>query len=332
MNIYYSSSIRNRECLQDKGRKVGIKQWVDWRFEYLGRSYIIPCIYRFNEGIVIDILQPLNQEEIEAFIEKYKDAEDRELTRYEEEQIEREHPCRKFTLREIWLNGKCINHIFGSSSAQFLAGIYEEKCLLPLKEAYKAYLGACTSFSCQRVCINYPTSRRKKNRIKYFGRRQSIKTLKFNIDEEWISHAIEKSFLLGEEEAKYQISFTHPITGMLHDIKFDWEEAIEIPMPRSKEGKVYGQLASYCINPSLEAGEWLEFDNTTHYEKVAETRPEIMGGADGPTAIFITGKSSFKHYDLCYSTLSSNPTNKTFQLQCLHTIEVKEQTYSFNVE
>lgn len=341
MKVYYDASIWERQSSHKINEKPGIKQWVNWRFNYLGKEYIIPCIYRFNKGIVMDIIQPLEERAIQEFKEKYKCLDEEELSVFEEEQIERDRPYKQVKLEKIWINEECIDGGWGSTGATYLAGYNEEERLLTVRESYSKHLQDYDSFHFQRIRISYPKIKRDKNRRKHFGRGQRIEHLKFTTRSEYRNTSIGESFTLSKENPRYEMTFVHPITAKKHQLSFKWEESIELSMPKIRKGKVYGELGSYKVIPALEKHESLIFDQSMQFEQVEEHKKGhyskeggsigIIGGASGPTAIFLARKKDTTPIQYCYSKLSDCMQSHTFYLESIRTLETKGQTYIFNI-
>lgn len=340
MKVYYSEAIGRQQEHHHMGEKAGIKQIVNWHFTYLDREYMIPCIYRFSQGIVVDILQPLDQEEVKGFMEKYKDIDSEELSSFDEKRIERERPYGPVEIRDIRFNGKRGNRGWRSTGGICLEGYHiEEESAGKLKEAYKEYLEAYESFGYQRMCISYPKAKRGKNRIRLFGRNHRLKGIELITSEQYINYPIGLSFTLNEKKPEHKVNFIHPITGKEHQLAFTWQESVEVPIPKAKLGKVYAQMASYQVFQELGLGEQLIFDQAMQFEQVEEQEKAymptargsigIIGGACGPTAIFIAGKNRTKETQYCYSKLSDQIENCIFYLEGIRILKAKAQSYIF---
>lgn len=339
IKVYYDASIWDREILHKQGMKPGIKQKVDWRFNYLEREYIIPYIYRFSKGIVLDIVTPLGEEEIQTFIKKYEHLNEEELSISQEEQIEMDRPYKYIEPRQVWINGECTTRGWSSTSAVLLPFQDEDESMLRIKEAYRDVLKSYEFFSCQRICIPYPNNIRGYKRIRHFKRGDQIKSLKFTTHKQYRTYPIDESFTLTKLKPEIDISFTHPITGEIHKIEFKWEEQIEIPFPKAEIRKVYGEMASYRITPLLGEEEYLEFDQSMQFKqrKISTQKyvPEstgsigIIGGASGPTSVFIAKGKDANKIRYCYSKLSEHPENHTFYLKGIRVLAVREKNYEF---
>ena len=64
MKVYYDASIWERQSSHKINEKPGIKQWVNWRFNYLGKEYgelgsykVIPALEKHNAVINSAMLQ-----------------------------------------------------------------------------------------------------------------------------------------------------------------------------------------------------------------------------------------------------------------------------------
>ncbi|MBE6024677.1 MAG: hypothetical protein E7231_16135 [Cellulosilyticum sp.] len=342
MKVYYESSLWYRRDKQGEKEQEGLKQKVNWQFEYLGQKHIIPYIYQFNKGIVVDIIAFLDEAKVEAFFKKYEHINEDELTNAERIHIEEECPNSKVDLNQIWLNGKRVNHGYSSSSASLLPN-RENKEVLEIKEIYKDILEGYSYFSCQRVRIPYPTPNRGYKRIKAFRRGKPIDSLRFTTRKQYKTYSIDKSFTLNKEQPEYELSFEHPVSTKVHTIVFKWEEQVEIPLKHVASGKIYSETASYKVTPEIEVKESLIFDTSMQYRQKEKNSggyfPQavgsigIIGGSCGPTALFVTGKkgkeTDEKLVRYCFSKPSMDRETTQFYLESIRVQTVDCKIYEF---
>ena len=76
--------------------------------------------------------------------------------------------------------------------------------------------------------------------------------------------------------------------------------------------------------------EQVEEHKKGHYSKEGGSIG-IIGGASGPTAIFLARKKDTTPIQYCYSKLSDCMQSHTFYLESIRTLETKGQTYIFNI-
>ena len=92
-----------------KGTDPGEELRLDREFEWNGHRWRIPALYRCRQGLVVDFAMEVPQEELRAFMKKWGIAEDgectRTLTRAEERQMEQENPLDGGFCAELVLNG-----------------------------------------------------------------------------------------------------------------------------------------------------------------------------------------------------------------------------------
>lgn len=342
MKVYYDSSLWDAEDMEQENREIGKKQRVNWQFEYLGRNYIIPCIYRFSKGIVMDIINPINEKEFEVFMDQYRDVDRGMLSRYEQEKIELESPFKHISINQIWINGQIERGKMSSSGQSFIPKEDRDTSLLEIKEAYSEILKDDEGFNFTRVCIDYPTNKRGYKRLRCFSKRTKIKRLKLITNKQYRTYPIEKRFTLSSLQPEYELTFTHPITKQIHKLAFKWEKQIEIPHPNSDGNKIYGETATYQIIPPLEGGEVLQFDQSMQYVEREDPRQKymptatnsvsigIIGGARKPTASCVTKGREAESIKYCCSQLSEDQNSHTFYLEAIHTVTVKEKIHHFS--
>lgn len=353
MKVYYGSSLWYKGNKANDVSKAGIRQEVNWQFNYLGRDYIIPYIYHFSRGIVIDIIGFIDDEKLQAFYDQYKDIDEDNLSDMEYKAIEAERPYGEVEIQEIWLNGKKVMHGFGATMGCLLPFGDEDEMMLLIREAYKEKLQGKQYFNCQRVCVDYPNTRGHK-RLKQFKKGNPLKSLKLVTRKQYKLHPINESFTLTQLSPVYETSFSHPITGNLHKVELKWEESIEMPFRHMPGRKLFAEGASYRIIPPLDQEERLEFDASMQYteerqEPEAGFLPQatgsvaIIGGACGPTAIFCAApivkesdidgeleeqkEHATKGY--CFSKLGMNEGEQLFYLNGLRMLVNDSSTYEF---
>lgn len=340
MKVYYSASLWDRP----RG-KAGTKQVLNWSFNHLGKKRIIPCIYRFSKGIVFDIITPLEEDELKAFVKKAEEINEEELSENQRRQLEQEHPYRQVSLAEIWINGEWVQEGFESTSSISMPFLRSDETLMPLSKVYRSSLkdGAC--FACQRIRVSYPREATGIQKLKRRERGDKINSLKLVTREENIFYPLEQQFELSEAKSHCEIKFLHPTTGKEHTLYFQREENFEVPRVPTKEERFYVTTAVYEITPPLGEGEHLEFDTSMSYKRQS-THPyapestssiAIIGGARGPTSLFIAGREKEERkgthnlpLQYCFSKMSIEESNsKMFVLQGLIIKESSRELYEY---
>ena len=311
MKVYFDSSLRTGA----KGLP-GLRQRTGWRFAHLGRELLIPAVYRFPQGLVFDLLIPLDEEALRAFYEKYQDLE--EASGVLERQIEQENPCKALELRELWVNGARCEGWSYSFSPRLPEGFQEPSGELePVVKAYRAALAGRAYFGCQRVCVPIPAESRWQRLCRRLHP-PKIRSLRL------VTEAVERfcpmkiQFTIRPEEATEGWSRTeqlvHPVTGETHTL---WFQSAETQVVKRSQPVLYLTSVSYEVEPPLGEGERLQFDSSIQYRPPRENQfqpqamndvlvagldpaPEaasigIIGGADGPTAIFCASREAVQN-------------------------------------
>ena len=75
---------------ETQGREIALKQEFFWG----GRRWLLPSLYLFEQGVILDVLLEASAEELSAFIEKWDllHEQEHDFSELEREQIEQEHP------------------------------------------------------------------------------------------------------------------------------------------------------------------------------------------------------------------------------------------------
>ncbi len=293
MRVYYDSSLW--------GKKKGIggmAQRTGWQFEHLGLTRHIPCIYKFTNGIVFDLLTLLDENSLRAYFEKYSNMEDR-LSPVEKRCAMQDHPFRDISIREIWIDGYRVEEGYSSSSSASVPFAGEGRELEEIREAYRSALNGTDCFSCSRFCVPYPKASSLLHKLLRTLRLGRVHTLKLITHEQHRFYPIVLNFTLSEEEGEKSISFVHPVTGTTHILYLQPGKAFELPKDLHIRQSFRCMEASYEIQPPLRQNDCLQFDSSTSYtpeppdafSPAACSSIGIIGGADGPTAIFVAGKS-----------------------------------------
>lgn len=346
MKVYYSQEIDRDFYQHNKKKKVGRKQYVNWRFEHMGKKCMIPYIYRFSKGIVFDLITLLDEEEIRAYMKKYEQIDGSQLSDLECELIEQEGPYNHLSIREVWINGELVTSGFCASGKCHISFLEKDYSMSAIARAYRMQLEGSKCFYCQRFCVKYPSKAKGYRRLRRVKGKDKIKALKLVTREEYKLYPMEKTFTLMEENPEYEMTFTHPLTEIEHKVCFERDEEIDFPAPEGiGQEEIYAVSAQYTVVPPLGKNEELEFDSTMQYvpskkEAVEEGYlpesmggVEIIGGSDGPTVLFVTStmkpkeEEVTKHY--CLSKCSTSRQNGTFYLRGIRILKQNERSYEF---
>lgn len=296
MKVYYSSN------LWSKGKGLwGWPQRTNWQFEYAGTKRYIPVIYRFSKGIVFDVITILNETKIREFLEKHKTTEEEKLTPLQKRLIEQEHPYQAVQLSKIWINGKQVENGYSSSSTMSIPWLKQDDVLVPMRKAYSFILKNTTCFACERYCVPYPETDSGFQKVLRFLRLDRVNEIKLSTYPVHRFYPLDIHFTMSVDEKEKEIHFTHPVTGTKHKLYFQNANSMKIPIGAHQERDLYIMKSMYEIEPALPQGDTLQFDSSIQYidmPEIAEAKYSpssvasigIIGGADGPTSIFISSK------------------------------------------
>lgn len=300
MNIYWNANERNNKGLP------GRKQPIDYYFDYAGKRRCIPAIYRFPEGIVFDILTMLDEAELRAFLDKYQGMEEA-LTPAQRRAVEGEHPYQAVSLREIKINDNRPLNGWSSTSSFHLPWMESYAQLEKEAKAYKNQLEGASCFVCERFTFPFcPEPISKWQRLRRWLFPKQINRIVIEISKTTRFLPIESSFTLPYDFSDVHIeTFRHPQTQMLHTLYFQGIEHEEVQLPTDRKRKtLHATWLSYEIDPALPEGDRLQFDSSIQWEpepieangfyhhSTSAAAIGIIGGADGPTAIFLAGQNN----------------------------------------
>lgn len=297
MKVYFTSS------LWCKGKGFwGFSQRTNWQFEYKGAKCYIPAVYRFSGGIVFDVITILDEIKLRKFFEKYEDIE-ATLTPLQRRCLEQEHPYQAIPISEIWINGKQVIDGYSSSSAMSIPWIGQDEKLTFVQKAYSSILKDVTCFACERFCVPYPPADSKIQKLLRFLRMDKVSGIKLLTYPVKRFIPLDIHFEMSVDEKEKQLCFNHPITGIKHILYFQGADFIELPVEASGNRNLYILQSMYEIEPALPQGDNLQFGSSI--DKLLEITDDkfmpassasigIIGGADGPTSIFISSKEDEK--------------------------------------
>lgn len=296
MKVYYNSS------LWGKGKGLhGLPQKIYWQFEYAESKRCIPVIYRFPKGIVFDVVTFLDEARLREFFEKYKAMEET-LSPLQRRCAEQEHPYQNVPIKEIWINGKRAESGHSSSSAISIPWARQDDKLTLVRKAYSSILKDTACFACERFCVPYPETDFKDQKFMRFFRLDRVNSVKlFTHSVQWFS-PLNIHFEMSGKENQNKFCFKHPITGRTHTLYFQNAEFVEIPLGADGNRSFYAAQLMYEIEPALPQGDTLQFNSSVQYMEPSEDKFSptaassigIIGGADGPTAIFVAARNKEK--------------------------------------
>lgn len=344
MKIYYDSS------LWRKGK--GLRGWIqrtNWQFEDAGMKRYIPAIYRFSRGIVFDVITIIDETKLRKFFEKYEGIEET-LTPLHKRCVEQEHPYQAVPISKIWINGKQVEGGYSSSGAISIPWVRQDDKLILVRKIYSSILKDTACFACERFCVPYPPADSKIKKLLRFLRMDRVSKIKLSTYPVIWFFPLDIHFEISVAEKEKQLCFNHPVTGIKHTLYFQSAKSMELPSGGGKNRDLYIMQSMYEIEPALPQGDILQFGSSIQYTEAAEISDDrfspatassigIIGGADGPTSIFISSKREEKAvpYGLhglplhnCYSVPSFEKEEiSNFVLEGINTKDRDSNEYSF---
>lgn len=326
MKVYYDSSLWS----EGKGL-CGFPQKVNWQFEHGGVRRFIPVIYRFSKGVVFDVITITDEIKLNEFFEKYESIEE-QLTSIQKRCAEQEHPYQAVPIKEILINDKQSGN-YSSSGTISIPWLQNDDELKLLRKSYSFILKDVTCFACERFCVPYSNTKSIGQKLLNIFRINKVKSLKLS------TYPVQKFFPLNIhfqmliEEKQKEISFKHPVSGITHILYYQDVEFVEMPLCRDENRKLYVAQSLYEISPELPQGDTLQFNSSIQYSETQEDKFSptaassiaIIGGADGPTAVFITAKNKEKMIPVGIHEL---PLHSCFSVPKLY----KKSTSNFVIE
>lgn len=299
--------------------RPGIEMPIQRRFDWNGQTVYVPSVYSCAKGLVVDICVEVSADRIHAFMEKWNlspENDGSECTDEERMLAETENPLQIPFSPEVMVNGRMLrsNHGCGLSWNPCVAegndpqakGILEHYALDP----------AC-GWVVSRCSFLWRRSRRPQ--VQTLGLTLRADTIAFPGTKFRVSFAGER------------FAFIHPKTGQQHYLTVQEYERKQMPV----EGFVDGAFEypnhyiamSYTISPELPRGTISLADrvqgdrprkkrkNPCEPETIADCMAiGIIGGADGPTAIFVAGQEHSELYAVCSSLHFSDEYDAEWQI------------------
>lgn len=304
-------------------KEYPINQAVDW----CGETWRLLSLYTCEKGLVIDYCKQIDPAELAAFIEKFQAAGLEE--NFDEEVFERmqlDNPTVPNAMLEVY-RGACKLQSLGSSGIHYqpLAMDGEEPTNDPLSLACMEHyqLDQNVAYTFSRAHFLWDE-----------GHVQELSGLKVTFSEQIVSVSGEHFTLTGE---KQNIPLTHPISGKKYTLHIDRIEAGELSqdvlewMGEKMVYPKYFETVHYAFDPPCEnvndSGSngcdqkiydpcivlqaCVKGDSPIPKKecKKAAASVSVIGRADGPTSIFVMGRSKSEiHLNSICSPLFFEPT------------------------
>ena len=291
--VYYEHGFWNRNAKGKPGEEIAINKNFSWGDEI----WHIPAVYSCTKGLVVDFCIEIQSEKEKAFIDKWYPvlSKDENISNELREQIEQENPIDVNFRTHLKVNGKPVIAKHGNS-VQWLP----ESCLpdgvkneSESKEIIRHYgLDETKVWSFHRW--SFPWSSKRKPEIKSIS-------LKLERDPVTIQGVHFKNPSVGDV-----ISFVHPISDAEHKLTVLAYEKQEFPRQgfqhEEYEFPTLHTAMTYTLEPELPGRNFQVRDCLQNEQPKRKPRNQfepqanydacsiaIIGGADGPTAVFVSG-------------------------------------------
>lgn len=304
--VYFEYGFGGKKPRHRPGREITLGKTFTWGKE----EWLVPAMYCCSEGVVLDLLKKVPLEALERFAEKWGLEENgeprRELTAEEQDAMEAENPMEERFRAEVTVNGQPLRESTGYGRYwKPEDGCCDEDADRVL-EHYE--LERDCGWAVWRVCCPWD------------GRKMTPKTAELTM-------AAEKMAVDGgtfTAEPGKTVPLTDPRTGLTHTLRVlsltpETMDRSLLPPVGMEFPTEYVEM-QYTLEPPLPVGDFVLVDAAPGDEaracKVENglTAQEsacigIIGGADGPTAVFVSGKGDEAGEDVraAYSSLHYEP-------------------------
>lgn len=322
--VYFEGDFWGHYGRDHAGKEIPVRKEFQWG----DRRWLIPSIYSCARGLVVDFCVRIPMETMENFAKKWnlseENADYRNFSQEEEILMDADNPLSIDFHSEVTVNGKilqpsrscnvCWNPWRPEGSAQEARDMEGQE--LEAQYAVEYYgLDPADAWNICRVFYNWTS-----------GRRPDMKSLDVMLSED-PSAVPGPHFRVAGAGDRFR--FICPINGAEHTLLVDEYERQEMPKEhlesipafRNMEFPTHYTVMSYRITPELPDEAFNVYDcvesdrprqkkeNPFEPEATGSAAVGIIGGADGPTAVFMGGSSCGKHRAAC-SALHFEPVDE----------------------
>lgn len=295
-NVYYNGSFFSHTGREHAGSEINVGK----KFEWGGKVWYIPAVYSCASGLVVDYCLEVEPEEMSEYIEKWNLLEDEygnNLTSWQREQAENENPLHIDFSSSAIINGKatCAKRSHYVCRISVLPETVTVKA--DSKRIIDRYgLDASKCYGFYRVCYPWTTARKPK-----------IKSLELCIEARASSFTAKFFDMPDEGES---VTLIHPLTGKEYTITA--EKIIKSSFEKNHFTddmydfpENYIQMF-YTVEPQSGSEKLVirdSFQSDSPIQKSGASAIAIIGGADGPTAVFFGGHQNDEKMRVACSAL-----------------------------
>ncbi|MBQ7961675.1 MAG: exo-alpha-sialidase [Clostridia bacterium] len=304
--VTFTGGFSNRK----KGKNAK-KIAVDKTFERLDRAWYIPAVYLCPKGIIADILIGTEPEMIKDFFDKwaYFSCREDSLTQEQLRELERENPLDISFRATLCVNGRKLGRSFGSAInfiPQALLPDGGENSEETLKVMNHYGLDKNKAWTMHRMSFPYTVTKKT-----------VIKSLSIEFAEEH-ERVYGEKFTCGNNG---KVKIINPVDSTEHELTAleITEEALSIPdfdgmkLPSHYRQMIFSlepDCKDFALTDTVPNDEPIPCNSDDSTHDTSASSIAIIGGADGPTAVFMTGMAKENHHTAC-SSLRHNLTEHT---------------------
>ncbi len=308
--VYFENGFGGKKPRHRPGKETRL----DKAFCWAGEEWLAPAVYSCSEGLVVDLLKKVPEERLRRFREKWGMDENSELCRElppaEQDAMEAENPMEERFRAEVTVNGRRLQQSTGYGVC-WVPGLPESARWDGETEQVVAHYGLerdC-GWVIWRVCCPWNGGKLKPETVE-------------------LTMTAEKEAVDGgtfTAEPGKTVPLTDPRTGLTHTLRVlsltpETMDRSLLPPVGMEFPTEYVEM-QYTLEPPLPVGDFVLVDAAPGDEARA-CRVEngimaqesaccigIIGGADGPTAVFVSGKGDEAGEDVraAYSSLHYKP-------------------------
>lgn len=306
MEVYFDTNYWGHPADQEPMREVRL----DYMFQWEELSGFIPAVYVSEEGIAVDFCVKIQDDAVAAFYEKWQALAKEELTEEIQERTLRENPLAFDFSAELFVDGKRLEHAYGcgASYSRVISG--REAAVGSLEEELVRAYGCDPDASwCFRRQI-----------YRWEMEPERLECLNLMLIAEKKEYFCEEITVTLDDAGK-QYRLVHPLTGKAYGLSvievrqeglpLDMLPRVEKELPLDMLPRVeeireqvnwpgYYMMFTYDMTPEISEENFRlrtksggdkphSFISSDGRHGVAAV--SIIGGADGPTSVFIAGKT-----------------------------------------
>ncbi|MFR5601123.1 MAG: GNAT family N-acetyltransferase [Lachnospiraceae bacterium] len=298
------------------------EQWSDAHrkllgasFEYGGSDWLVPYVYWKEDRILLPICRRIPMEQWEPFYEKWKDVDEDSISEEERIKAEQENPMEFQVSFELRINGSLLRSRGwsgeGWSPDQEKQGAAHASLTFRFDWMQEYGLDRTDAWYCRWAEFVWEGEETS------WTDDRAPKEMMLTVKAGRTSFACGKSFITQPDCQPFEVVFDHPITGKEYRIQVkecrreEMGDEMAFPHMEAEFPKQFCSL-SYQVEPPVSGEEflWIRDCAASDQPMVHGSRAAsvgIIGGASGPTSIFLAGKGEKETLHQAISSLHFQP-------------------------